>query len=156
MNSPNAQALSKTLTRFTGIPVTCTPRYRYSHVRSKRVYGIYNELPAHDTILIRADFPLLASLGGRIAGMSDSLVAEGSSSTPLEPTLRGGIHDVLNILSTLLSGPERVIFRSMCTDVAYLTGPARSILNFPAATSTFQVTIPGQESGELTIFTDEN
>jgi hypothetical protein len=156
MISPNAQALSKTLTTLTGLPVSCTRKPRFTPSRSRRVYGIYNELPAHDTILLRADLSLLASLGGCVAGLPDSLAADRAKISPLDETLRGGIHDVLNFLSTLLSGPERVVFRSLCLDVAYLTGPARSVLNSQAPAQTFEVTIPGYTGGELTIFSEES
>jgi hypothetical protein len=88
--------------------------------------------------------------------MPASLVDDRASSSPLDETLRGGIQEVLNVLSTLLSGAHRVVFRSMCTDVAYLTGPARSILNSHVLASTFQVTIKGYTGGELTIFSEES
>jgi hypothetical protein len=156
MISPNAQALSKTLTTLTGLPVSCARKPRFTPSKSRRVYGIYNELPAHDTILLRADMSLLASLGGCVAGMPDELAADRAKSSPLDETLRAGIHEVLNVLSTLLSGPERVVFRSMCTDVGYLTGPARSILNSHAPAQTFEVTIKGYTGGELTIFSEDN
>ena len=155
MTSPNAQALSKTLTTLTGLPVSCARKPRFTPSKARRVYGIYNQLPAHDTILLRADLPLLASLGGRIAGLPNSLMAESADSSPLDSNLREGIQQVLSLLSTLLSGTERVVFRSMCTDVAYLTGPARSILNSQGLAPTFEVTIQGYTGGELTIFSED-
>ena len=157
MISPNAQALSKTLTTLTGLPVTCARKPRFTPSRSRRVYGIYNELPSLDTIiLLRADLSLLASLGGCVAGLPDSLAADRAKTTPLDETLRGGIHQVLNVLSTLLSSQDRVVFRSMCMDVAYLTGPARSVLNSQGPAPTFEVTIAGYTGGELTLFSEES
>jgi hypothetical protein len=154
MISPNARALSKMFSTLTGLSVSCVAKPRFTSSSAKLVYGIYNELPEHDTILLRADLHLLASLAGSLVGLPDSLVTARIGGASLDETLRDAIRDVFNYTSTLLSTSHRVVFKSMCTDVQYLNGPARSILNSPVLAATFDVSIPGYTGGQLSIFSD--
>lgn len=154
MKSPTARSLSSMFSEMTGLPVSCIPKPRYKPSSGKRVYGIYRELATEETILLRADLSLVASMAGSRAGLSSSLVTDKVKTTPLDGTLRDAMHEVLNMTSTLLSGSSRVVLRSMCMEPAYLTGPARSVLNFPNTTTSFEVSLPGYTGGELSIFSE--
>ena len=154
LKSPTVRSLSSLLSELTGLPVTCTPKPRFRPSHAKRVYGIYNELATDETILLRADLPLLASMAGSRTGLSSSLVADKIKTAPIDGDLRNAMHEVLNLTSTLLSGGHRVVLKSMCMDTAYLTGPARSVLNFHSNSTSFEVSVQGYTGGELSIFSE--
>jgi len=139
---------------LTGLQVSFTVKPRSTPSKNRLIFGVYSELPAQDTILLRADLPLLASMGGALVGLPDSIVNERIRASTLDETLRDAMHEVLNITSTLLSTAHRVIFKTMYTDAAHLSGPALSILNSPILATCFDVSIQGYTGGELSIFSD--
>jgi hypothetical protein len=140
--------------QLTGLQVSFTAKPRSTPSKSKLIYGVYSELPGQSTILLRADLPLLASIGGALVGLPDSLVNERIRATFLDETLRDAMHEVLNVTSTLLSTAHRVVFKTMYTDAAHLSGPALSILNSPILATVFDVSIKGYTGGEFSIFAD--
>lgn len=154
MESPNAYAMSKMFSQLTALQVSFTVKTKLLPTKAKPIYGVYHELPGDDTILLKADLPLLASLGGALVGLPDAAVKERIQSATLDETMRDAIHEVLNITSTLLSTPHRVIFKTMHTDAAYLNGPAQSILKSPVLVSHFEVSVPGYTGGGLSVMAD--
>jgi hypothetical protein len=154
MISPSASALSKKFSVLTGLPVTCVAKSRFLPSSARFVYAIYNEMPEHEIVLLRADLNLLVSLAGSMIEIPDPLAGERVGRTVLDKSIHNAIRDVLSAFSVLLSTNHRVAFKSMCTDVAYLNGYARSILNSPSTAVSFDISIEGFTGGQLSILSN--
>ena len=72
-------------------------------LKVKQIYGIYNLLPYEAAIIVKADLPLLGSLGGALVGLPDSAVKEHLRVTPLDELLRDAINEVLNIAAAAIT-----------------------------------------------------
>jgi hypothetical protein len=152
MSEPTPYALSKHLTGLIGRKVTFTQTVVAPETKIKQMYGIYTVLPHETAIVVKADLPLLGSLGGILVGLPDSAVKEHLAATPVEELLRDAIHEVLNVTSTVVSTEGRAVFVKMIADPILIDGAAGKILKKPDHKSYFNVTVDGYQGGKFTIF----
>jgi hypothetical protein len=152
MSEPTPYALSKHLTELIGRKVTFTHTVVAPETKIKQMYGIYTVHPHETAIVVKADLPLLGSLGGVLVGLPDSAVKEHLAATPVEELLRDAIHEVLNITSTVVTHEGRAVFIKMIADPALIDGAAGKVLKKPDHKSYFNVTVDGYQGGKFTIF----
>jgi hypothetical protein len=152
MSEPTPYALSKHLTDLIGRKVTFTQTTVSPETKIKQMYGIYTVLPPETAIVIKADLPLLGSLGGVLVGLPDSAVKEHLAATPVEELLRDAIHEVLNIASTVVTNEGRAVFVKMIADPILIDGAAGKVLKKPDRRSYFNVVVDGYQGGKFTIF----
>ncbi len=152
MSEPTPFALSKLFTDLTGRKVTFAQTAAAPETKIKQMYGIYTVLPYEAAIVVKADLPLLGSLGGILVGLPDSVVKEHLAASPVEELLRDAIHEVLNISSTVVTNEGRAVFVKMMADPILIDGAAGLVLKKPDRRSYFNVTVDGYQGGKLTIF----
>ncbi len=152
MSEPSPYALSKHLTGLIGRKVTFTQTVVAPETKIKQMYGIYTVLPHETAIVVKADLPLLGSLGGVLVGLPDSAVKEHLAATPVEELLRDAIHEVLNVTSTVVTTEGRAVFVKMIADPILIDGAAGKVLKKPDHRSYFNVTVDGYQGGKFTIF----
>ena len=124
MSEPTPYALSKHLTGLIGRKVTFTQTVVAPETKIKQMYGIYTVLPHETAIVVKADLPLLGSLGGVLVGLPDSAIKEHLAATPVEELLRDAIHEVLNVTSTVVTTEGRAVFVKMIADPILIDGAA--------------------------------
>ena len=151
MSEPTPYALSKLLTDLIGRKVTFTQTVVAPETKIKQMYGIYTVLPHETAIVVKADLPLLGSLGGVLVGLPDSTVKEHLAATPVEELLRDAIHEVLNISSTVVTNEGRAVFVKMISDPILIDGAAGKLLKKPDRRSYFNVLVDGYQGGKFTI-----
>src|ERR1700761_8398365 len=122
MAQPTPFALSKLLSELIGRKVTFAQTTVAPETKIKQMYGIYTVLPHETAIVVKADLPLLGSLGGVLVGLPDSTVKEHLAATPVEELLRDAIHEVLNISSTVVTNEGRAVFVKMTADPILIDG----------------------------------
>jgi len=152
MSEPTPYALSKHLTELIGRKVTFTQTVVAPETKIKQMYGIYTVLPHETAIVVKADLPLLGSLGGILVGLPDSAVKEHLAATPIEELLRDAIHEVLNITSTVVTNEGRAVFVKMMADPILIDGAAAKVLKKPDRRNYFNVVVDGYQGGKFTIF----
>lgn len=152
MSEPTPYALSKHLTDLIGRKVTFTQTTVSPETKIKQMYGIYTVLPHETAIVVKADLPLLGSLGGVLVGLPDAGVKEHLAATPVEELLRDAIHEVLNITSTVVTNEGRAVFVRMIADPVLIDGAAGKVLKKPDRRSYFNVVVDGYQGGKFTIF----
>jgi hypothetical protein len=152
MSEPTPYALSKHLTGLIGRKVTFTQTVVAPETKIKQMYGIYTVLPHETAIVVKADLPLLGSLGGVLVGLPDSAIKEHLAATPVEELLRDAIHEVLNVMSTVVTTEGRAVFVKMIADSILIDGAAGKVLKKPDHRSYFNVTVDGYQGGKFTIF----
>ncbi len=152
MSEPTPYALSKHLTGLIGRKVTFTQTVVAPETKIKQMYGIYTVLPHETAIVVKADLPLLGSLGGVLVGLPDSAIKEHLAATPVEELLRDAIHEVLNVTSTVVTTEGRAVFVKMIADPILIDGAAGKVLKKPDHRSYFNVTVDGYQGGKFTIF----
>lgn len=144
--------LSRCFTQLIGRKVTfvqtaLTP----PDLKIKQIYGIYNLLPHNTAIIVKADLPLLGSLGGALVGLPDPAVKEHLRVTPLEELLRDAINEVLNIASSSITAEGRAVFIKFVTDPTYIDGDAGKVYAKADHKSYFNVQIDGYQGGKFNI-----
>ncbi|MGA3009806.1 MAG: hypothetical protein ABSD72_06045 [Terracidiphilus sp.] len=117
----------------------------------KQIFGIYNLLPHNTAIIVKADLPLMGSLGGALVGLPDTAVKEHLRAAPLEELLRDAINEVLNIASAAITNEGRAVFVKMVTDPTYIDGAAGKVYLKPDHRSYFNVQIDGYQGGKFNI-----
>jgi hypothetical protein len=152
MPEPTPYALSKHLTDLIGRKVTFTQTVVSPETKIKQMYGIYRVLPDDTAIVVKADLPLLGSLGGVLVGLPDAAVKEHLAATPVEELLRDAIHEVLNITSTVVTNEGRAVFVKMLADPVLIDGAAGKMLKKPDRKHYFNVLVDGYQGGKFTIF----
>jgi hypothetical protein len=152
MSEPTPFALSKLFTDLTGRKVTFAQTVAAPETKIKQLYGIYKILPQDTAVVVKADLPLLGSLGGVLVGLPDAVVKEHLAATPIEELLRDAIHEVLNISSTVVTNEGRAVFEKMVTDPVLIDGVAGAVLKKPDRKSYFNVVIDGYQGGKFAIF----
>jgi hypothetical protein len=152
MSEPTPFALSKHLTDLVGRKVTFTQTGVSPETKIKQLYAIYKVLPHETAIVVKADLPLLGSLGGLLVGLPDSAVKEHLAATPIEELLRDAIHEVLNISSTVVTTEGRAVFVKMVTDPVLVDGAAGAVLKKPDRKSYFNASVDGYQGGKFAIF----
>lgn len=152
MSEPTPYALSKHLTGLIGRKVTFTQTVVAPETKIKQMYGIYTVLPHETAIVVKADLPLLGSLGGVLVGLPDSAIKEHLAATPVEELLRDAIHEVLNVTSTVVTTEGRAVLVKMIADPILIDGAAGKVLKKPDHRSYFNVTVDGYQGGKFTIF----
>jgi len=152
MSEPTPFALSKHLTDLIGRKVTFAQTVVAPETKIKQMYGIYTVLPYETAIVIKADLPLLGSLGGVLVGLPDSEVKKHLAATPVEELLRDAIHEILNISSTVVAYEGRAVFVKMITDPIMIDGAAGAVLKKPDRKSYFNVLVDGYQGGKFAIF----
>ncbi len=152
MSEPTPYALSKHLTGLIGRKVTFTQTVVAPETKIKQMYGIYTVLPHETAIVVKADLPLLGSLGGVLVGLPDSAIKEHLAATHVEELLRDAIHEVLNVTSTVVTTEGRAVLVKMIADPILIDGAAGKVLKKPDHRSYFNVTVDGYQGGKFTIF----
>jgi hypothetical protein len=152
MSEPTPYAFSKLLSDLVGRKVTFTQTTVSPETKIKQMYAIYTVLPHETAIVVKADLPLLGSLGGVLVGLPDSAVKEHLAATPVEELLRDAIHEVLNITSTAVTTEGRAVFVKMMADPILIDGAAGKVLKKPDRRSYFNVVVDGYQGGKFTIF----
>jgi hypothetical protein len=151
MSEPTPFALSKHLTDLIGRKVTFTQTVVSPETKVKQMYGVYTVLPHETAVVVKADLPLLGSLGGVLVGLPDSAVKEHLAVTPVEELLRDAIHEVLNIASTVVTNEGRAVFVKMTADPILIDGAPGKVLKKPDRRSYFNVLVDGYQGGKFTI-----
>jgi hypothetical protein len=152
MSEPTPYALSKLFTNLVGRKVTFAQAALTVDGKIKQMFGIYTVLPGETAIVVKADLPLLGSLGGALVGLPDSGVKEHLGATPLDELMRDAIHEVLNIASTALTDEARAVFVKMVTEPLYIDGAAGTMLKKPDHRTYFNVTVDGYQGGKFQVF----
>lgn len=152
MSEPTPFVLSRCFSQLTGRKVTFvqTP-LAPPDMKIKQIFGIYNLLPHETAIVVKADLPLMGSLGGALVGLPDSAVKEHLRQTPLEELLRDAISEVLNIASAAITTEGRAVFTKMVTDPTYIDGAAGKVYAKPDHRSYFNVQVDGYQGGKFNI-----
>src|ERR1700759_5615853 len=149
MSEPTPLSLSHHFTNLVGRNVTFAPTTIAPETKVKQLYGIYTVLPHETAIVVKADLPLLGSLGGILVGLPDSAVKEHLATNPVEELLRDAIHEVLNISSTVVANEDRAVFVKMVTDPVLVDGAAGAALKKPDRKSYFNVLVDGYQGGKF-------
>jgi hypothetical protein len=144
-------ALARLLTQLVGRDVTLTLVINPPAPKNKLLYGIYTVLPAERALLVKAELPLLARLGGALLGLPEDVAIERATSTPMDESMRDAIHEVLNVASAALSSEHRVLFKNMTDDPLFCEGEASDLLRSAPLTNNFQTSVQGSASGLFTI-----
>ena len=144
--------LSRCFTQLIGRKVTFvqTP-LSPPDMKIKQIYGIYNLLPHNTAIIVKADLPLMGSLGGALVGLPDPAVKEHLRVTPLEELLRDAISEVLNIASSSITSEGRAVFTKIVFDPTYIDGAAGKVYAKADHKSYFNVQIDGYQGGKFNI-----
>jgi hypothetical protein len=102
-------------------------------------------------IVVKAELPVIASLGGALVGLQKERVVEIIGKQPLEEFMRDAIHEVFNVTATPLAEKNRVVFKTMHTDTAELGETAKAVLATPHQYTSFDVQVKGLLGGEYNI-----
>ncbi len=151
MSEPTPYGLSKLFSQLIGRKVTFTQTTAAAETKIKQMYGIYDVLPYETAMILKADLPLLGSLGGVLVGLPDAAVKEHLAKTPVEELLRDAIHEVLNIASAVITTEGRAVFVKMVENTAYIDGAAGTLFKKPDRRSYFNVLVDGYQGGKFTI-----
>jgi hypothetical protein len=152
MSEPTPYALSQLFSQLIGRKVAFAQTTLSADGKVKHMYGIYNVLPHERPIVVKADLPLLGSMAGALVGLPDSTVKERLGGTPIEEVLRDAIHEVLNVVSAVITTDGRAIFTKMVPETAYIDGAAGEMFKKPDHKSYFNVTVDGYTGGKFTVF----
>jgi hypothetical protein len=144
-------ALPKLLSQLVARDVTFTLVLHPPPPKTGMMYGVYSVLPAEQPLIVKAELPLLARLGGALLGLPEDTAIERTLATPMDESLRDAIHEVLNVSSACLSTEHRVVFDFMTPDPMYCEGAASDLLQSPGLTNSFQVSVQNSTPGIFTI-----
>lgn len=145
-------ALSQLLSDLTGRKVNVVDASDLTNSSAAKAYGIYEVVPQNDTMLIKVDLPLLGSLGGVLVGLPDTIVKQQIAQEPLDETLRDAMHEVLNIVSKVLTKHGRAILKQMLADKVSGEAFTSEFVQQPHTQRRFHVTMNGYPGGEINIF----
>jgi hypothetical protein len=145
--------LSQLFTDLTGRRVSVVDAAELMPSTAAKAYGIYEVVPGNAILLLKVDLPLLASLGGVLVGLPESIVKQQISQQPLDETLRDAMHEVLNITSKVLTKHGRAVLREMITDKTSGDAFTTEFIQQPHAQRRFYTTMNGYPAGEITLFT---
>jgi hypothetical protein len=95
-------ALAKMFTQLTGRDVKFSVTSELPS-GNQVLYGAYALKPGDGALLLKADIPLIASLGAALLGLPKETALERAKQVPLEESLRDAMHEVLNVASTPFS-----------------------------------------------------
>jgi len=151
MAKPSAYAIAALLTDLIGRKVTVAQASAPPETKTKQIFGIYEVVASQAPIVLKADLVLLASMAGALVGLPDSAVKECLAAPALDELMRDAMHELLNILSTVVSVEGRTIFNKMVPNAAYVDGPAGVVLKKPSRSSFFTVEVDGYQGGHLSI-----
>ncbi len=143
--------LSRCFSQLIGRKVTFVQTNLTPDMKVKQIYGIYNHLPQETAIIVKADLPLMGSLGGALVGLPDPAVKEHLRVTPLDELLRDSIGEVLNIAAAAITAEGRAVFTKMVFDPTYIDGAAGKVFAKPDHKSYFNVQIDGYQGGKFSI-----
>jgi hypothetical protein len=152
MTEPSAYAISTLLTDLIGRKVSVAQASTPEETKGKQMFGVYQVVSSCAPIVLKADLVLLVSMAGVLVGLPDSAVKERLAAPALDELIRDAMHELLNILSTVVSVEGRAIFNKMLPNAAYVDGPAGVVLKKPSRRSFFTVEVEGYEGGHLSIF----
>ncbi len=154
MCAPTAYSLSKMYSQLLGREVGFTLKTPAPDSKAKAIFGVYKTEPVEDTIVVKADLPLLGSLAGVFVGLPAPSIAERLKEPKLDELLGDAIHELFNITSTPLSTEARVVFKTMHLDRVFLPGQAEDVLAKPLQTSSFEVSLSGYPGGVFQVFSN--
>jgi hypothetical protein len=147
MAAPSAYDFAKMFTQLVGrdVKFVHTPRPPLS--TAPVVYGIYGSPAQSTSILVKAELKLMGSLGGLLVGLPDSVVQSRVTERPLDELLQDAIHEILNVTASPLSTEARAVLETMHLAEADLPEPAQHLLQSPAPTTSFLVSVAGYSGG---------
>ncbi|WP_263409920.1 hypothetical protein [Terriglobus tenax] len=151
MSGPTAFSFTHLFSDLVDRPVNFSEAKALPAVEAKKVFGIYETLPAGRPIIVRADLPFLATIAGLLIGLPAATAMERALCDPMDDAIRDAIYEALNICSTCLCGDERVLLRSMTTHSNAIPHPASELLKKSTYASNFKVVISGKDCGLLSV-----
>jgi hypothetical protein len=149
MNSM-AFLLTQMYTDLTGRRVAVIDGDKLAKSEGKKAIGVYTVVEDDSPLLTRVDIPMLASLGGMLAGLPDAVVKQQVASSDISEMLSDAMFEVLNISAAVLS-KRRAVLQHMITDAAKGAETVREMTQQPHRTTRFHVTPTGYTAGELAI-----
>ncbi len=152
MLGPTPPALSRLLTQLLGRPVVFARTTESPNSGVQQIYGVYTIFPSENTIVVKADLPLLASFAGILLGLPDSAIEEHLKGTSIGEPLRDAIHEVLNIASEAMADEGRTSLVRMEMDSAHLDPATASLIREPSSKIFFSVSVDGDESGRFSLY----
>jgi hypothetical protein len=121
--------------------------------KGRKGYATYDVVDRGTKILLQIDFDLLGSLGGALAGMPDAIIKQNLKATPVDETLRDAMHEILNIVSAVITTEGRAVLKNMELDEVKGKAMAASFKGTnPSIASRFQATIPNYTGGQMEVF----
>ena len=151
MSGPTAFALSHLFTDLVDRPVNFSEAKTLPAAEAKKVYAVYETLPAGRPIIVQADLPFIASIAGLLIGMPANIALERAQAEPMDDSVRDPIYEALNICSTCLSGGERVLLRMMTTNKMKILHPASDLLKKSGSAINYKVVISGKDCGLVSL-----
>ena len=146
-------ALSQLFTNLIDRRVAVMEASEREATQCRKSFASYEVGDHKATILLQIDFDLLGSLGGALAGMPDAIIKQNLKVTPVDETLRDAMHEILNIVSAVITTEARAVLKKMELDE---TKGRAMATNFRQTTPNFanryQATIPNYTGGQLEIF----
>jgi len=152
MTEPSAYAISTLLTDLIGRKVSVAQASTPDETKTKQMFGVYQVVSSQRPIVLKADLVLLVSMAGVLVGLPDSAVKERLAAPTLDELIRDAMHELLNILSTVVSVEGRAVFNKMLPNAAYVDGAAGLVLKKPGRRTFFTVEVEGYQGGHLSIF----
>ena len=152
MSAPTAYSLSKMYTQLLGREIGFALKTQPQPSKVKPIFGVYTTQPGGDTLVVKADLPLMGSLAGAMVGLPAPAIAERLKEPKLDELLADAIHELFNVTSTPLSTESRVVFKTMHMERVLLSTAAEDTLKSPLYTASFDVTANGYPGGELQVF----
>lgn len=120
--------------------------------KCRKSYASYDVVGRNEKILLQIDFDLLGSLGGALAGMPDAVVRQNLKSMPFDETLRDAMHEILNIVSAVITTEGRAILKMMELDENKGRTLAKSFMQTTShLASRLQVAIPNYSGGQIEV-----
>ncbi len=151
MAEPSPYEIANMLTDLIGRKVGVSQVAAPQETKAKQMFGTYQVVSTLAPIVLKADLVLLVSMAGVLVGLPDSAVRERLAAPALDELIRDAMHELLNILSTVVSVEGRAIFIKMVPNAAYVDGAAGVVLKKPSRRSYFNVDVEGYQGGQLSI-----
>jgi hypothetical protein len=146
-------ALSQLFTNLIDRRVSVVEASEREVTKCRKSFASYDVVDRGAKILLQIDFDLLGSLGGALAGMPDAIIKQNLKATPVDETLRDAMHEILNILSAVITTEGRAVLKGMELDEVKGRAMAKSFAQtVPNFASRFQATIPNYTGGQIEVF----
>lgn len=152
MTDSTPYALSQLFSNLIDRRVSVMEASIHEATKCRKSYASYDVVGRKENIFLQIDFDLLGSLGGALAGMPDSIIRQNLKAIPFDETLRDAMHEILNIVSAVITTEGRAILKMMELDENKGRSFAQSFAQTtPHFTSRFQVAIPNYSGGQIEV-----